>query len=96
MRTKYRAAVYYFTHQQKEESIKIIEELQSGFKDAIITQVLEFKNFKPSSEEFQNYYQSNPDKPFCKNYIHPKLQFLLQNFSNKINKSKVSHLISTI
>ena len=96
MRTKYRSAVYYFTHQQKEESIKIIEELQSGFKDAIITQVLEFKNFKPSSEEFQNYYQSDPDKPFCKNYIHPKLQFLLQNFSNKINKSKVSHLISTI
>jgi peptide-methionine (S)-S-oxide reductase len=96
MRTKYRSAVYYFSRQQKEESIKIIEELQSGFKDAIITQLLEFKNFKPSSEEFQNYYQSDPDKPFCKNYIHPKLQFLLQNFSNKINKSKVSHLISTI
>jgi len=96
MRTKYRSAVYYFSRQQKEESIKIIEELQSGFKDTIITQLLEFKNFKPSSEEFQNYYQSNPDKPFCKNYIHPKLQFLLQNFSNKINKSKVSHLISTI
>tara|TARA_B110000091_G_scaffold211233_1_gene255489 strand:- start:2419 stop:2937 length:519 start_codon:yes stop_codon:yes gene_type:complete len=96
MRIKYRSAVYYFSQQQKEESIKIIEELQSEFKDTIITQLLEFKNFKPSSEEFKNYYQSNPDKPFCKNYIHPKLQFLLQKFSNRINKSKVSHLISTI
>jgi peptide-methionine (S)-S-oxide reductase len=45
---------------------------------------------------FQEYYQSKPNKPFCKNYIHPKLQFLLQNFSNNVHRSKVLHLISTI
>lgn len=96
MRTKYRSAVYYFSHQQKEKSTKIIADLQSDFKDTIITKLVAFITFKPSTEEFQNYYQSNPDKPFCKNYIRPKLMFLLQKFSNRINKSKVSHLISTI
>lgn len=96
MRRKYRSAIYYFSHQQKKESLKIIEELESNFENKIITKTLEFKGFKPSSEEFQNYYQTNPDKPFCKNYINPKLQFLINEFSNQVNKCKVSHHISTI
>ncbi|WP_166387830.1 peptide-methionine (S)-S-oxide reductase [Polaribacter sp. 11A2H] len=95
MRTKYRSAIYYFTQQQKEDCLKIIEKLQVGFKYKIITKVLEFKDFKPNTEEFQNYYQSNPDKPFCKNYINPKLTFLLQKFSKNIDKRKVAHLIPT-
>lgn len=95
MRTKYRSAVYYFSLHQKEKSINIMSALQLDFKATLITQLLAFKNFKSSREEFQNYYESNPDKPFCKSYINPKLQFLLQNFSNKLQKSKVSHLIST-
>ena len=95
MRTKYRSAIYYFTQQQKEDCLKIIEKLQVGFKYKIITKVLEFKDFKPNTEEFQNYYQSNPDKPFCKNYINPKLTFLLQKFSKNIDIRKVTHLIPT-
>tara|TARA_B110000240_G_scaffold111753_1_gene125548 strand:+ start:4314 stop:4832 length:519 start_codon:yes stop_codon:yes gene_type:complete len=95
MRAKYRSAVYYFSLHQKEKSLRIIIELQLDFKATLITQLLAFKNFKPSTKEFQNYYQSNPDKPFCENYIKPKLQFLMQKFSNKLQKSKVSHLIST-
>ncbi|UAM97306.1 peptide-methionine (S)-S-oxide reductase [Polaribacter litorisediminis] len=90
MRTKYRSAVYYFSNQQKEESQKIIEHLQSDFEAIIITQIVAFKNFQPSKKEFQNYYQSNPNKPFCKTYINPKLKFLIQNFPNHIDKSKVS------
>jgi peptide-methionine (S)-S-oxide reductase len=96
MRNKYRSAVYYYSKHQKEKSLKVIDELQSNFEDKIITQVLEFKNFKPSTEEFQNYYQSNPNKPFCKNYINPKLTFLAQNFAHQVDKSKVRPLNTTI
>ena len=96
MRIKYRSAVYYFSQHEKEKSQKIIQELQFNFEDKIITQILEFKKFKPSIKEFQNYYQSNPGKPFCKNYINPKLKFLLKEFSINIDKCKVPHLISTI
>jgi len=96
MRTKYRSAIYYFSHQQKEDILHIIDKFQILFKDKIITKTLPFHSFKPNTEEFQNYYQSNPDKPFCKNYIHPKLKFLLQRFSKNIDKRKVSHLIPTI
>ncbi|TXD46896.1 peptide-methionine (S)-S-oxide reductase [Polaribacter sp. IC073] len=81
MRTKYRSAIYYFSHQQKEKSLQIIAKLQGKFKEKIITKVIEFKGFKPSTAAFQNYYQSNPSKPFCKKYINPKLKFILSEYS---------------
>ena len=90
MRTKYRSAIYYFTHQQKGESLKIIDELQPQFDNKIITQVLEFQQFKPSTEEFQNYYQSNPEKPFCKRYINPKLAFLQKEYKNEFKGKIIS------
>lgn len=96
MRSKYRSAVYYFSINQKKDCIKIIEDLQPNFTNKIITQILKFKDFKPSTQEFQNYYQTNPDKPFCENYINPKLKFLIDKFSKKVDKSKVNHLITTI
>lgn len=81
MRNKYRSAIYYFSIAQKEECEQILIELQSTFSNKIITQLLPFHQFKPSSLEFQNYYKTNPEKPFCKKYINPKLDFLITNFS---------------
>ena len=89
MRTKYRSAIYYFSHQQKAKSLSIIDDLQPNFNHKIITQVIPFHQFKPSTIEFQNYYQSNPEKPFCKTYINPKLQFLQQEYKNEF-KGKIS------
>lgn len=88
MRNKYRSAIYYFSEPQKVESLKIIEELQSKFEGKIITKVLEFQNFKPSPKEFQNYYLSNPEKPFCKTYINPKLTILQKKYKKEF-KGKI-------
>ena len=90
MRTKYRSAIYYFTPHQKLESLKIIDELQRQFDNKIITQVLEFQQFKPSTKEFQNYYQSNPEKPFCKRYINPKLTLLQKEYKNEFKGKIIS------
>jgi peptide-methionine (S)-S-oxide reductase len=89
MRSKYRSAIYYFSDIQKEESFKIIKELQVNFEHEIITKILAFKAFKASSLEFQNYYQSNPEKPFCKKYIHPKLQLILKEFKTNIKTNEL-------
>ncbi|WP_439128426.1 peptide-methionine (S)-S-oxide reductase [Polaribacter sp.] len=81
MRNKYRSAIYYFSLAQKEECEQILIDLQTDFSNKIITQILPFHKFKPSSVEYQNYYKTNPEKPFCKKYINPKLNFLITNFS---------------
>ncbi|MGB5429876.1 peptide-methionine (S)-S-oxide reductase [Eudoraea sp.] len=80
MRTKYRSAVYTFNKLQQKDSANILRLLQKNFKEQLITRVFDFKKFRMSPESFQNYYQRNPQKPFCKTYIDPKLQMILRKF----------------
>lgn len=86
-RTKYRSAVYTFTEVQQKDSDNILRLLQKDFKDKLITEVYRFKEFKMSPESFQNYYLKNPDRPFCKTYIDPKLQMLLRRFPMIVKES---------
>ncbi|MDB9961431.1 peptide-methionine (S)-S-oxide reductase [Oceanihabitans sp.] len=88
MRDKYRSAVYSFSNKQERDSKVIIENLQQEFDGQIITTVIPFLEFKASREAIQNYYQKHSDKPFCRNYINPKLEVLLQNFSETVIQEK--------
>lgn len=92
MRKKYRSAVYVFSESQDAEVNMILESFQAEFDHALITQVLPFIEFKPSKEEFKAYYYKNPHKPFCENFINPKLKLLLKRFSQYTNKDKLDHL----
>jgi peptide-methionine (S)-S-oxide reductase len=84
MRKKYRSAIYIFSDEQKIASNAILDEIQKQTTAKIITQVLPFSKFKPSDSQFQNYYNKNPQKPFCKKYILPKLNLISNQFSDKI------------
>ena len=84
LRTKYRSAVYTFSENQFKASVEIIAGFQNAFNHQLITKVYPFKDFKPSIEASQNYYIRNSQKPFCKKYIHPKLDLLLREFSSHV------------
>jgi peptide-methionine (S)-S-oxide reductase len=75
-REKYRSAVYFFSSEDEVEIRKILKKLQQQFKEPLVTQVLAFNEFKASRESIQDYYRKNPDAPFCKRYIEPKLEAL--------------------
>lgn len=92
MRHKYRSAIYTFSKQQSIEAERILKSLQLEFDNEIITKVYPFSKFKASRQAIQNYYQKNPEKPFCKTFINPKLILLLQKFSDHVNNQKVKHL----
>jgi peptide-methionine (S)-S-oxide reductase len=86
MRSKYRSAIYYFNFNQKVEAEKALMVLQTDFSEKIITKVYPFGVFEPSREEIRDYYLKNPEKPFCKTYIEPKLKLLLQLFSKELRE----------
>lgn len=86
MRRKYRSAVYAFDDISKTKAVSILADLQRGFDEEIITEVSLFSHFKPSDKRFHNYYYSNPQKPFCETYIHPKLALLRERFSKNVDK----------
>ena len=80
MRKKYRSAVYSFTEDQRKVAEEILRILQDDFSEPLVTQSLRLKHFRTSEETFRNYYLKNPDKPFCKSYIDPKLKLILERF----------------
>ncbi len=79
-RSKYRSAVYVFDDQQAAKAEAAFARLQCDFDAPIVTRILPFEEFKPSPPRFQNYFKQNPDRPFCKNYIDPKLALLRRRF----------------
>ena len=85
MRDKYRSAIYYFSEAQKKESVDVLKGFRNAFEEEIITEVLPFSEFKASREAIQNYYKKNPEKPFCKQFINPKLKLLVNKFSRHLN-----------
>ncbi|PWH82612.1 peptide methionine sulfoxide reductase [Algibacter marinivivus] len=91
MRKKYRSAIYVFRKEDEEITKDILESYQSKFNNKLITQVLPYSEFKPSREAITNYYFKNPQKPFCKTFINPKLKLLLKKFSTYTN-NKIAHL----
>ena len=96
MRSKYRSAVYIFSEKQKKEAYLAIGQFREEQDKLFITEVLVFSEFKPSREQITNYYYKNPEKPFCKSFIDPKLKLLLSHFSKETDITKVSHLLGTI
>lgn len=94
MREKYRSAIYGFSEAQMEESKNIVSKFQPQFNNKIITQVYPFSEFKASRKAIQDYYQKNPNKPFCEKFINPKLKLLSTQFSKHTNAEKLNHLVS--
>ncbi|SNT13459.1 peptide-methionine (S)-S-oxide reductase [Ekhidna lutea] len=82
MREKYRSAIYTFNQAQALMARQSIDQLQVGFNEKIITEILPFYSFKPSQKKYQNYYQKNPKRPFCETYISPKVLMLLKEFNH--------------
>ncbi|WP_159477342.1 peptide-methionine (S)-S-oxide reductase [Dyadobacter sp. 3J3] len=90
MRSKYRSTIYVFSPEQIKLSQDTIKVLQSEFDNPIITTVEAFYEFKLNQETYLDYYYKNPEKPFCKNIVTPKLRLLLRQFSSAVDQNKLS------
>ena len=82
LREKYRSAVYTFSEHQQIEAQYILKLKQTLFKKPLVTKVYPFEHFKLNEERYLNYYKNNPERPFCKGRIEPKLKILLEHFSD--------------
>ncbi len=89
MRGKYRSAVYVYDAGTGVKVGRILRKLQRDFDEPLITNVMTLAGFKTSDERFQSYYEKDPERPFCKTYIDPKLAFLRKEFSKVLREQRV-------
>ncbi len=83
LRGRYRSAVYYFGGAEERRELEaILVRLQTDFPEPLLTRVLPFAAFRPSLPEHLDYYATDPERPFCKRFIDPKLALLREKFGD--------------
>ena len=66
--TQYRSAVFYTDDSQRQIAASLI----ANIKDAV-TEITELDVFYPAESHHQNYYNNNPNQPYCQLVILPKI-----------------------
>jgi peptide methionine sulfoxide reductase msrA/msrB len=74
--TQYRSAVFYHTEEQKRIAEQSKKEEESKRAGKIVTEITPASEFYEAENYHQDYYSSNPNAPYCKAVIEPKLEKL--------------------
>lgn len=85
MRKKYRSAIYTYTEKQATDAVFILNNKQAELGIQTITKVLPLISFRRNKETLLNYYQKNPNAPFCSRHIDPKIQKLRKSHSEFVS-----------
>ena len=86
--TQYRSVIFYHNETQRaaaEASRKKTDE--SGlWENPIVTEIAPLKEFYKAEGYHQNYYNENPDQPYCSVVIAPKLSKLRREFAHLLKE----------
>ena len=78
--TQYRSAIYFHNKEQQliaEKSIQSTNKL-GIYNNPIVTELSPLEQFFPAENYHQDYFRLNPDVPYCKIVIQPKLKKLFK------------------
>jgi peptide-methionine (S)-S-oxide reductase len=86
--TQYRSAVFFHTPQQEAVVRETITEMKSEkiWETPIVTEITSFKAFFPAEKYHQDYFLHNPDQPYCRVVIEPKVARFRKQFLAKLKK----------
>ena len=83
--SQYRSAVFYHDDEQREAVEGYIDELEGDVYDGIVTEVSPADEFYEAEEYHQDYYESNPNQPYCRAHIPPKLEKVRERFPELVD-----------
>ena len=66
--TQYRSAVFYTDSNQRDQAVSVINSIPDA-----VTEISPLDVFYPAESYHQNYYNNNPDQPYCQLVILPKI-----------------------
>jgi peptide-methionine (S)-S-oxide reductase len=72
--TQYRSIILYSSEAQKAEAEKSKAKAQKQFRQRIVTEIVPLKQFYPAEDYHQEYYRTNPNQPYCRAVILPKVE----------------------
>ncbi|RCW38721.1 peptide-methionine (S)-S-oxide reductase [Marinilabilia salmonicolor] len=84
--TQYRSVIFYNSEQQRQEAEEVIEELkrQEVYNKPVVTEISPAGDFFVAENYHQNYFENNPNQPYCQVVINPKLKKFREKFEQKL------------
>jgi peptide-methionine (S)-S-oxide reductase len=73
--TQYRSVIFYHSGEQRMTAEQVIGQLAASrvWPDPIVTQVVPFEAFYPAEAYHHQYFRRNPDQPYCRFVVAPKV-----------------------
>jgi len=86
--TQYRSAIFTSAPQQRTTAEQMIAELDSAkvWDAPIVTEVVPAGVFYPAEDYHQDYYSNNPQQPYCRAVVAPKVAKAREKFAAKLKK----------
>ena len=88
---QYRSAIFYHSEEQRrvaEVSLQVADE--SGvWRDPIVTEVSPLINYYSAESYHNDYYENNPEQPYCQYVVRPKVDKFIKQFRSKLKEGVV-------
>jgi len=87
--TQYRSVIFYHSDEQRKtaEFYKKKLEEEKVYDDPIVTEIVPFESFWSGEKYHQDYFTNNPDQPYCRYVIQPKVDKFKKAFSHKLKSN---------
>ncbi len=77
--TQYRSVIFFETESEKEFFNLYIEKISQKFQNPIVTEITKFTNYYTAESYHQNYYNDNPNVPYCAYVVKSKVEKYLKH-----------------
>lgn len=83
--TQYRSAIFYHDEEQRQIAKETIAKLDAAdiWPNPIVTEVTPLDTFYEAEDYHQDYYEQNPNQPYCQIVITPKVAKFRKKFADK-------------
>mgnify|MGYP000011434876 FL=1 len=83
MGTQYRSVIFYHDENQQAEAQQAINDLGDSkvWPAPIVTELAPIARFYPAEDYHQDYFNQNPNQPYCALLINPKLKSFQAQFN---------------
>jgi peptide-methionine (S)-S-oxide reductase len=86
--TSYRSAIFYHDALQRRIAQETIAEFENEriYDKPIVTEVTTLDKFWPAEDYHQEYFENNPNQPYCMAVVSPKVAKFRSKFASKLKR----------
>lgn len=87
--TQYKSVIFFHNNEQQSAARTMIEQLNKAkvFNGPIVTEIKPFKAFYIAEDYHRNYFNRQPNEPYCRAVISPKIAKFRKRFTSKLKEN---------